>query len=461
MTCSEIDHLDGRDPVVKKIYAKLIKKIQEFGPVKIAAQSFQHSGILIRYILLFTLVLTQDVCAQQLPSPILLWPEGAPGASEGTDEDKPAITPFVPEQGKRNGAAILVVPGGGFTIRAVDHEGVLVAQWLKDHGITAFLLRYRLRPIYEREHWLKDGQRAMQYIRSHASEYNISPGRVGVVGFSAGANLIGDLMFNPVAGQSDSKDPLDHYNTQPNFLIMCYGSTPMPVPMDAKVKASLPPVFMFGTVEDAGSMKGMSELYSNLIAANAPVEAHFFQNGVHGTGFAIGDPVLGIWPYLMYTWLQSGGFLIDKPRLALTGIVKLDGSPLLRGMLVMTNVEYESAPPVVVYITNTGTGELGRFNVPASLGPIAGKYKVVVRQEATRWTSNSRDPFMIRMMTKQRNNTLTDNDRKEWSNYLRKRDLSPSIDNQKVFTRKHPTDKLDYTMEIKEGSDLIVEVFSN
>src|SRR5689334_21924152 len=152
--------------------------------------------------ILFCTLLLQDVCAQQLPSPILLWPGGAPGATGVTDEDKPAITPFIPEPAKRNGAAILVVPGGGFTIRAVDHEGVLVAQWLKDHGITAFVLRYRLRPIYERQHWLRDGQRAMQYIRSHASEYNISTERVGAVGFSAGANLTADLAFNPVARQT-------------------------------------------------------------------------------------------------------------------------------------------------------------------------------------------------------------------------------------------------------------------
>ena len=112
----------------------------------------------MRYLLFFfILIMVQHVRAQQSPSPILLWPQGAPGASGVTDEDKPAIIPFIPEPGKGNGAAILVVPGGGFTIRAVDHEGVLVAQWLKEHGITAFVLRYRLRPIYEREHWLMDG----------------------------------------------------------------------------------------------------------------------------------------------------------------------------------------------------------------------------------------------------------------------------------------------------------------
>src|SRR3982751_6939021 len=129
--------------------------------------------------------------AQKLATPILLWPAGAPGATGVTDEDKPSVIPFIPEASKRNGAAVLVVPGGGNTIRAVDHEGVLVAQWLKEHGITAFLLRYRLRPIYTRNEWVRDGQRAMQYLRSHATEYGLSTDRVGAVGFSAGATLIG------------------------------------------------------------------------------------------------------------------------------------------------------------------------------------------------------------------------------------------------------------------------------
>ena len=88
-------------------------------------------------ILVFT-TFAFSASAQKLADPILLWPNGAPNATGVSDEDKPAVIPFVPEASKRNRAAILVVPGGGFTIRAVDHEGVLVAQWLKDHGITAF-----------------------------------------------------------------------------------------------------------------------------------------------------------------------------------------------------------------------------------------------------------------------------------------------------------------------------------
>src|SRR5687767_10402749 len=124
------------------------------------------------------IALASNVPAQKLADPVLLWPQGAPGATANTDEDKPALIPFIPDASKRNGAAILVVPGGGFTIRAVDHEGVLVAQWLKEQGITAFVLRYRLQPLYGRADWVKDGQRAIQYIRAHASEYDISPDRV-------------------------------------------------------------------------------------------------------------------------------------------------------------------------------------------------------------------------------------------------------------------------------------------
>jgi acetyl esterase/lipase len=160
--------------------------------------------------LVFT-ALSFTCTAQKLADPILLWPVGAPGATGTSNEDKPAIIPFVPEASKRNGAAVLVVPGGGFTIRAVDHEGVLVAQWLKDHGITAFLLRYRLRPLYSRNDWVADGQRAMQYIRGHAAGYNISADRVGAVGFSAGATLIADMSLSPISAQPGTTDPSEQF----------------------------------------------------------------------------------------------------------------------------------------------------------------------------------------------------------------------------------------------------------
>lgn len=409
---------------------------------------------------LFLAMLSSAVVAQKLAGPILLWPNGAPGATGVSDEDKPAIIPFIPETAKRNGAAVLVVPGGGFTIRAVDHEGVLVAQWLRDHGITAFLLRYRLRPLYARTDWVKDGQRAMQYIRAHAAEYKISTNRIGAVGFSAGANLIADMTVNATTGESNAADQLERLSSRPDFLILAYGSMQLPASIDAKTIAGLPPTFMYGTAEDLGSNGGMVDMYGRLLRGGAPVEAHFFRNGIHGTGFAVGDPILGEWTSLLHNWMEVGGFLTDKNQIPLSGIVKLDGSPLLKGMIILTPVDNKRAPRITVYMNNTGTGELGRFTVPKNQGPIEGRYRVEVRQDATRWTSNSRDPFMIKMMDKQRLGTLTDTDRKEWGEFLRNRNLSPSIYNQRIYPRKHPGDKTDYVVDVKEGKEVMIEVFS-
>lgn len=411
------------------------------------------------FILVFV-ALSFTAVAQKLANPILLWPAGAPNATGVSDEDKPAVIPFIPETSKRNAAAVLVVPGGGFTIRAVDDEGVLVANWLKDHGITAFILRYRLRPLYTRNDWVADGQRAMQYIRAHAAEYHISTDRVGAVGFSAGATLIADMTLNTGSVHANAPDPLERLSSKPNFLILAYGSVRIPDNADSTTLAALPPIFMYGTVEDRGSQGGMLEMYTRLYRAGAPVEAHFFKNGIHGTGFALGDPVLGEWTNLLHNWLAAGGFLTVRPQVPLSGVVKLDAAPLLKGMVILTSLDDKEAPPVIAYISNTGTGELGRFLMPKSQGPIEGRYKVEVRQDATRWTSNSRAPFMIRMMEKQSKGTLTDADKKEWGEYLRKRDLSPSIYFQHIYSHKHPYDKGDYIVNIKNGREVLIEVFS-
>ncbi len=180
---------------------------------------------------------------------IELWPNGAPGATGTSDEDKPAIIPFIPNAAKATGAAILVCPGGAFTLRAVDHEGVLVAQWLKERGIAAFVLRYRIRPLYSREHWLRDAQRGMQFIRARAAEYRVDANRIGIIGFSAGAQLAADATFNPLAGDAAASDPLDRVSSRPDFLILSYGSMQLPA---AAAGAKLPPAFMYCTAEDAG-----------------------------------------------------------------------------------------------------------------------------------------------------------------------------------------------------------------
>jgi len=404
--------------------------------------------------------LSGPATAQALPEPVLLWPDGAPGATGTSDEDKPAIIPFLPDADSGNGTAVLVIPGGGYTIRAVDHEGVLVAQWLRAHGYAAFLLRYRLSPLYARDDWVLDGERAMQHIRANAADYDIDPDRIGALGFSAGTNLLVDLMLHVKPGDPAAEDRLARVSTRPDFLVLGYGFMPIPEGTDRAVLAAFPPSFFYCTVEDRSNTLNMLTLQSTLIRNNVPVEAHFFQNGIHGTGFGLGDPVLGQWPVLLDQWIRTNGLLTSQPRIALTGMLNLDDSPLLKGMLLLHPLDDPLAPTVVVYQNNTGTGPLGQFVVPADQGPVPGRYRVEVRQDATRWTSNSREPFMIDMMARQRSGTLTDEDLARWGEYLRNRDLSPSIDNQRVFDRQRPGDTQDYVVEIVEGRELVIDVYS-
>jgi acetyl esterase/lipase len=426
------------------------------------------------------------IASETLPKPVELWPGGAPGATGNTDEDRPAVYPFLPPADRNTGAAILVCPGGGYTTRCADFEGVLVARWLNARGIAAFVLRYRIRPMYGMKESLRDAQRGMQFIRAHADEYHIAADRLGIIGFSAGADLAANAAMRPVAGTPDAQDPLDRLSSRPDFQVLVYGSAPLPAaagegnnnaaagaanaaagtpnaaaPAQAKDALPAPPTFMFCTAEDPGHLNGMLTLYGSLRRARVPVEAHFFQVGEHGVGFAQGDPVLGVWPDLLFNWLRQDGFLTGRPRVAVRGVVTLDGEPLPRGEVILTPLDPPAAPlgapPVVGRVFNTGPTR-GEFAVPASLGPVPGRYRVEVRLDATRWLSNSRDPVQLKMAQKQRAGTMTDADRQEWIDYARKRDLSPSIEDQRFYRHKRPGDKEEMVVEIKEGGENRVDL---
>jgi acetyl esterase/lipase len=381
-----------------------------------------------------------------IPDPILLWPNGAPGAAGDSDEDKPAVWAFLPPPEKATGAAILVCPGGAFTTRCTDTEGVLPSRWLNDHGIASFVLRYRIRPLYEGSASNQDAHRAMQYIRANAEKYRIHPDRIGIMGFSAGGELCSRVAFRPVAANPDSADPLDRVSSKVNFMVLIYGTSGMP----SDVKATeVPPTFMFCTLEDRGHLTPMLNVYNQMLQARVPVEAHFYQAGEHGTGFALGDPVLGSFTDLMYNWMRQRGFLTTQPRVAIRGIAKLDGEPLIRGMVIFTPVD--AAPgtaPVTCYVLNATAGApIGLFAARQSEGPTPGKYRVEVRQDATRWLSNANTP------------KLTGEAR---ADFVRKRNLSPSIENQRVYRTKRPGDKEEMIVEIKPGEEnrFDIEVFS-
>lgn len=386
-----------------------------------------------------------------LPAPVLLWPAGAPDARGSSDNDQPAVYPFLPAAVKNTGAAVLIVSGGGFTSRRIDAEGVPLAKWLNDRGIAGFVLRYRIQP-YDRSAAIADVNRAVQYLRAHAADFKIAPDRIAALGFANGAEVQADAAFNhQVEAKPDATDPVDKVSSRPDFLALVWGSA-LPVAATPLV----PPTFLVGSTNSGGNLTGMIDLWTKLRAARASVDAHFFAKADAQAGLALDNLSLGTWPEMFYTWARFGGFLTAAPRLPIKGMAYLDGRPLPHGYVIFTPVDSVGAGPVVGRVINSTAGiAIGQFSLPAGQGPVAGRYKVDVRQNMNRWLSNSFSGDLVNargMPTP------------EQAYFGHHRVLAPSIDDQRSFTKVHPTDTDDYIVEIKPGADanmdLKIEVFS-
>ena len=154
--------------------------------------------------------------------PVLLWPGGAPGALGTADPDKPTLTPYLPEPERATGAAIVVCPGGGYGGLAA-HEGHDYALWLNDHGVAAFVLKYRLGSHgYRHPIMLADAARAVRLVRARAATWSVDPKRVGIMGSSAGGHLASTLLTHFDAGRGDAADPIDRESSRPNLGVLCY-----------------------------------------------------------------------------------------------------------------------------------------------------------------------------------------------------------------------------------------------
>ncbi|MDB6028195.1 MAG: endo,4-beta-xylanase [Verrucomicrobiales bacterium] len=150
-----------------------------------------------------------------------LWADGAPGA-KGTDaKDIPTLTPFFPK-GEANGAAMVICPGGGYGGLA-DHEGKDYALFLSDHGVTCFVLKYRLGSAgYRHPIMLQDVSRALRLVRARAGEWKLDAHRIGIMGSSAGGHLASTLLTHFDAGKADAADPIDRESSRPDVGILCY-----------------------------------------------------------------------------------------------------------------------------------------------------------------------------------------------------------------------------------------------
>jgi endo-1,4-beta-xylanase len=261
------------------------------------------------------------------PAEIALWPSGAPG-SEGkpTTEvvvtsasgelsvsgiHRPSITPYLPAQDKATGLAVLVIPGGGHRVLAITHEGYNVAEWLRDRGIAAFVLKHRLAREANSTYKIEvesraDTARAMRMIRARAAEWGIDPGRVGALGFSAGGELVNMISARGDADATAS-DPVDRQNAKPNFQALIYPGQSGAI----QPTKDAPPAFLAAAYNDRQDIsEGLAEAYLRFKRAGVAAELHIYGTGGHGFGLrASNKRPVGQWMARFEEWLAESGFL--------------------------------------------------------------------------------------------------------------------------------------------------------
>jgi len=283
-------------------------------------------------LLAFAVSLGTLLAAQVPREAVLLWPDGAPGAQGTADEDKPSLTLYPASGPAKTSTGVIVCPGGGYAHLAMDHEGVQIAVWLNNLGISAYLLKYRLGPKYHYPVELWDAQRAIRYVRSRAAEFGILPDRIGIWGFSAGGHLASTAATHFTKPDSEA-GPIDSQSARPDFAILSYpvismlepyvhlgsrrnllGDKPDPALIqllsnDLQVTTQTPPTFLFHTTEDqVVPVENSIHYYLALRKAGVPVEMHIYQKGQHGVGLAAADPILRTWPDHLAAWLEVQGF---------------------------------------------------------------------------------------------------------------------------------------------------------
>lgn len=276
------------------------------------------------------------------PKVELLWPDGAPGAKGTAEGDKPSLTIYLPAPEKATGAAVVICPGGGYGHLAVDHEGHQIAQWLNSFGVAGFIVQYRHSASgagYGHPAPLQDAQRAIRTVRSRAREWGVDPGRIGIIGFSAGGHLASSAATHFNESFGEPKDQIDRASCRPDFAILVYPVISFTEPFthtgsrknllganagkdliekmssERQVTPPTPPTFLIHTWEDkVVPVENSIAFYLALRKAKVPAEMHLFLKGPHG--FGLGQKLEGAsaWPRLCEEWMEQSGFLKSKAQ---------------------------------------------------------------------------------------------------------------------------------------------------
>jgi acetyl esterase/lipase len=273
----------------------------------------------------------------QMQSPIPLWPGGAPGAFGHSSNDIPTLTPFLPPPGIATGAAMVICPGGGY--QALEpREGRDYALWLNQHGLTCFVLQYRLGSHgYHYPAEFQDVTRAMRWVRAHTSDYNINSDRIGIMGSSAGGHLASLVLTHFDLGDTNAADLIERQSSRPDLGILCYPVITMgeythhgsftnllgPKPSrrlikqlssELQVKTNTPPCFIWCTWRDKTvPMENTLMFAAALRKHNVPFDLHIYENGHHGLALADKAPFTHPHPWAndcLY-WLKQHKFISE------------------------------------------------------------------------------------------------------------------------------------------------------
>ena len=267
---------------------------------------------------------------------IPLWPNAVPGATGNLPPEadmttvkdkliagrplirlgnisKPTLTVYTPKN-KNSGAAVVVFPGGGYQILAIDLEGTEVCDWLNSIGVTCVLVKYRVPnsgPYPKSSAALQDAQRALGLVRKHAAEWHIDPRRIGVLGFSAGGHLSAALSTHFDQRLYEPVDDADKLSCRPDFAVIVYpgylampeqGMAPNP---EIRPTDNTPPTYLVQAEDDPVHVENALVYFSQLKSADVPAELHIYAEGGHGYGLRRTALPVTAWPQSVEIWLHT------------------------------------------------------------------------------------------------------------------------------------------------------------
>jgi len=286
------------------------------------------------------LCLSLSALAAEL-APLPLWPAEVPGEKGDIGEEKdvskpkdnlvggkalirlgnvskPTLSVYKPAPDKDTGAAVIVCPGGGYNILALDLEGTEICEWLNTIGVTGVLLKYRVPARKGMERYvaaLQDAQRAISVVRGRAKEWNIDPKRIGILGFSAGGHLAAAASTLYETRTYPAFDDADKESCRPDFSVLIYPAyltakdDLTKLAPELKVTAATPPAFIVMTQDDGLKVETAVTYALALKGVKVPMELHLYPTGGHGYGMRPSAHNVTHWPQRCAEWLSTQGWL--------------------------------------------------------------------------------------------------------------------------------------------------------